>query len=206
MEIDNLIETEALKEAYLNILSLQNEVQCEREALGKDASPVKLANKEEDLNMLCNKLQSKLMEIVHKSCAQPSCKKQLVMLVAGIIQDKEEREGNAKGVGGWRDAWRTTIQQGVKETLGTIHLDSNEQNISCIEGHLELLGKTIMELLDMVKAEILKLYPPSFQVFETYASSCHEFVGEHLKLLLGKITDLKDYNAMLDFVINHYNR
>lgn len=206
MEINNLIETTALKEAYQNILSLQNEVKCEQEALVEEASPVKLANKEKDLNLLYKNLQSKLTEIVRKSCAQPSCKKDLLAQVAGIIQDKEKREADLEGVGGWRDVWRTAVQQGVKETLGKIHSDSKEQNVSSIELHLELLGKKIVELLDMVKAEILDLYPQSFQVFKTYASSCHEFVDEHLKVLLGKITELKDYNAMLDFAINQYHR
>ncbi|MCJ8730648.1 hypothetical protein PDJAM_G00186760 [Pangasius djambal] len=203
MEINNLIETAALKEAYLNILSLQKQVQCEQEALGGEASPVKLANKEKDLNLLYNNLRDKLSKIVCQSCTQPSCNKELLVQVAGIIQDKEKREGDMGGVGGWRDVWRTAIQQGVKETLGKIHLNSYEQNVSCIGVHLELLGKKIVELLEMVKAETL--YPPSFLVFETYASSCHEFVGEHLKVLLGKITELKDYNAMLDFAINRYH-
>ncbi|MCI4376487.1 hypothetical protein PGIGA_G00188910 [Pangasianodon gigas] len=205
MEISNLIETAALKEAYLHILSLQKQVQCEQEALGGEASPVKLANKEKDLNLLYNNLRDKLSKIVCQSCTQPSGNKELLVQVAGIIQDKEKREGDMGGVGGWRDVWRTAIQQGVKETLGKSHLNSYEQNVSCIGVHLELLGKKIVELLEMVKAEILNLYPPSFQVFETYASSCHEFVGEHLKELLGKITELKDYNAMLDFAIKRYH-
>ncbi|XP_047010166.2 exocyst complex component 3-like protein 4 isoform X3 [Ictalurus punctatus] len=205
MEISNLIQMAALKEAYLNILSLQKEVQCEQEALGEGASPMKLALKEKDLNLLYNNLREKLTEIVHQSCAHPSCNKELLVQVAGIIQDKEKREGDVEGLGGWREVWRIAIQQGVKETLGKIHLNSHEQNVSCIGVHLELLGKKIVELLEMVKAEILNLYPPSFEVFETYASSCHEFVGEHLKVLLGKITELNDYNAILDFVINRYH-
>lgn len=206
MEINNLIETAILKEAYQNILSLQKEVECEQEALSQEASPVKLTHKEKDLNLLYNNLRDKLTEIVCQSCAPPSCKKELLVQVVGIIQDKEKSEGNVSGVGVWKDAWKTAIQQGVTETLGKIHPDSNEQSVSCIEVHLEHLGKKIVELLEMVKSEILNLYPASFQVFETYASSCHKFVSEHLKVLLGKITELKDYNAMLDFVINRYHR
>lgn len=206
MEINNLIESAALKEAYLNIVSLQKEFQHEKEALGEEASPVKIDHKEKDLNLLYKNLESKLTEIVSKSCTQPSCKKDLLVQVAGIIQDKEKREGDVRGMGGWRYVWRTAIKQGVNEKLGKIHLDSNGQIPSCVEVHLELLGKKIVELLEMVKAEILNLYPPSFQVLETYASSCHEFVAEHLKMLLGKITELKDYNAMLEFVTKTYHR
>ncbi|KAK3573026.1 hypothetical protein QTP86_012238 [Hemibagrus guttatus] len=205
MEINVLIETAALKEAYLNILSLEKEIKCEQETLGEKASPVKLVHKEKDLNLLYNNLKDKVINIVRQSCAQPSCNKELLVQVAGIIQDKEKREGDVEGVGEWRGVWRAAIQQGVKETLGKIHLYSYEQNVSCVGEHLELLGKKIVELLEMVKAETLNLYPQNFQVFETCVSSCHEFVGEHLKVLLGKVTELKDYNDMLDFAIKRYH-
>lgn len=202
MEIDKLIETTALKEAYLNILSLQKEVECEK--LCEEVSPVKLANKENDLSLLYKNLESKLTEIILQSCAQPFCKRNLLVEVAGIIQDKEKREGDVGGVGRWRDVWRTAVQQGVKETLGKIHQD--KQNVSSVEVHLQLLGKKIVDLLEMVKAKYLNLYPTCFHVFETYASFCHEFVAEHLKALLEKITELEEYNDMLDFVANQYHR
>ncbi|XP_058242107.1 exocyst complex component 3-like protein 4 [Hemibagrus wyckioides] len=205
MGISGLIETAALKEAYLNILSLEKEIKCEQEALGKEASSPKLGHKEKDLNLLYNNLKDKVINIVRQSCVQPSCNKELLEQVAGIIQDKEKREGDVEGVGEWRGVWRAAIQQGVKETLGKIPLYSYEQNVSCVGERLELLGKKIVELLEMVKAEILNLYPQRFQVFETYASSCHEFVGENLKVLLGKVTELQDYNDMLDFVIKRYH-
>lgn len=204
MEINYLIETAALKEAYLNILSLQKEVQSEQKVLGKEAFSEKMVNKEKDLHFLYNNLRNKLSNIVCQSFVQPFCNKELLVLVAGIIQDKETREGELKG--GWRDVWKTAIEQGVNETLGKIYPNSFKQNVSYVGVNLELLGKKIVELLEMVKKEILNLYPQSFLVFETYASSCHEFVGEHLKGLLGKVTDLKDYNDMLDFVINRYHR
>lgn len=204
MEINNLIEMAALKEAYQNILSLRNEFQCKQKALDEEASSVKLVHQEKDLDLLNKNLKSKLIEIVRKSTTQPSHNKELLMQVAGIIQHKETRKADMEMEGGWKDAWKTAIQQGVKETLGKIYSDSNEENAFCIKVHLELLGNEIVKLLEMVKAEVLNLYPQSFQVFETYALSCHEFVHEHLKVLLGKITELKDYNAMLDFAINCY--
>ncbi|KAK2852724.1 hypothetical protein Q7C36_007925 [Tachysurus vachellii] len=202
MEIDGLIEKAELKEAYLNILTLQKEIECEQDALGQEDSPVKLVHKEKDLNLLYNNLMKKVINIAYQSCVQPSFNNDLLVQVAGIIQDKENRERDVEGVGDWRGAWRAAIQQGVKETLGKIYL---KQSVPCVGEHLELLGKMIVELLVKVKAEILNLYPQSFLVFETYASSCHEYVAEHLKVLLGKVTELKDYNDMLDFVINRYH-
>ncbi|KAM9476882.1 exocyst complex component 3-like protein 4 isoform 2-T5 [Clarias gariepinus] len=203
MEINKLIETEALETAYCNILSLEKEVECEKEALGKEGSSVKLAHKEKDLNLLYNYLKDKLSKIVHQSCDQPSYKKELLVQVVHIFQNKEKRGGDEWKE--WRDVWRIAVKQGVKETLGNIPPKSCEQNDSCIGVHLELLGKKIVELLEMVKAEIQNLYPPKFQVFETYAISCHEFVSDHLKVLLGQVTELKDYNALLDFAINQYH-
>ena len=104
------------------------------------------------------------------------------------------------------DAWRAAVKDGVTETLEGVHQDSCENNASWLAVHLGLLGKAIVELLENVKTELVSSYPPSFNLFETYISSCHEFVEEHLSELLGKVTELKDYYAMLDFAINSYHR
>ncbi|TSK22816.1 Exocyst complex component 3-like protein 4 [Bagarius yarrelli] len=205
MEINSLIESADLNKAYLNILSMQKKVQCERDKLGEEPSSVKLAHKEKDLNLLYKNLIDKLSSIVRQSCTQPSGNKELLLQVAGIIEDNEKRKWDVEGLEGLRAVWSTAIQQGVKDRLGKIYLNSNEQTVSCVGANLELLGKNIVELLETVKTETLNLYPQSFLVFETYATSCHEFVGEHLKMLLGKATELKDYNDMMDFVINRYH-
>lgn len=197
MEIDKLIESAALKEAYLNIISLQKEVERGNKGLCEEASPVNLTTKVNDLNLLYKNLESQLTEVIHQSCTKPFCKKGLLVQVAAIIQDKQKREGDVGGVGGWRDVWKTGVQQGMRETLGKIHQDK-----SSVVVHLEFLGKNILQLLEMVKANLLNLYPLSF---ETYASFCHESVAEHLEILLEKITKLEEYNAMLDFVANQYH-
>lgn len=208
MEINNLIKNNILGEAYLNILSLREEVQCEQDALKKDekAFPLELLNKEKDVHLLNNNLRDKLTEIVHQSSSQPSCNKELLVQVANIIQEEEKREGDAEQMGVWRDVWRAAIERGVKETLNKIHLDSYEENISWLAVHLGQVGKVIVEQLEKVKAELTSSYPPSFNVFETYVSIFHKVVGEHLKGLLGKVTELKDYHALLDFILNHYHR
>ncbi|XP_017319299.1 exocyst complex component 3-like protein 4 isoform X1 [Ictalurus punctatus] len=207
MEINNLIKNNILGEAYLNILSLREEVQCEQDALKKDekAFPLELLNKEKDVHLLNNNLRDKLTEIVHQSSSQPSCNKELLVQVANIIQEEEKREGDAEQMGVWRDVWRAAIERGVKETLNKIHLDSYEENISWLAVHLGQVGKVIVEQLEKVKAELTSSYPPSFNVFETYVSIFHKVVGEHLKGLLGKVTELKDYHALLDFILNHYH-
>ncbi|XP_026799522.3 exocyst complex component 3-like protein 4 isoform X1 [Pangasianodon hypophthalmus] len=204
MQINNLIKNNALEDAYVNILSLRNEVQCERDELGEKAFPVELLNKEKDLTLLYNNLRDKLTEIVQQSCAQPSCNKELLVQVAGIIQEEEKREKDEEKMGEWRDVWRAAIQRGVKETLKEIHLDSHEQNASWLAVHLGQVGKVIVVQLGKVKAELMSSYPPSFNVFETYVSTFHKAVGEHLKGLLEKVTEVKDYYALLDFILNCY--
>lgn len=206
MQINNLIKNDVLEEAYSNILSLRGEVQHEQEALGEKAIPMELLNKKKDLSLLYDNLRDKLTEIVQQSSTQPSCNKELLVQVAGIIQEEEKREGDAGDMGGWRDVWRTAIQKGVKETLGNVHLDSHEQNASWLAVHLGHVGKVIVEQLKKVKAELMNSYPPSFNVFETYITTFHKFVGEHLKGLLEKVTETKDYYTLLDFILNRYSR
>ncbi|KAM9477539.1 exocyst complex component 3-like protein 4 isoform 2-T3 [Clarias gariepinus] len=205
MQINNLIKDNILEKAYVNILSLREEVQCEKEALAGNDSPGELLNKEKDLSMLYNNLRDKLTEIVQQSSAQPSFNKELLVQMSGIIQEEEKREGDAGKMGGWRDVWRAAIQRGVKETLEKIHLDSHEQNVSWLAIHLGQVGKVIVEQLEKVKAELTSSYPPSFNVFETYVSSFHKAVAEHLKVLLGKVTEVKDYYALLDFILKRYH-
>lgn len=206
MQINNLIKNNVLEEAYLNILSLREEIQREQEALGEKAFPKELLNKEKDLGLLYNNLRDKLTEIVQQSCTQPTCSKELLVQVAGIIQEEEKREEDTGQTWGWRDVWRAAIQRGAKETVKKVHLDSHEKNASWLAVHLGQVGKAIVEQLVKVKAELTSCYPPSFNVFETYVSTFHKVVREHLKGLLEKVTEVKDYYALLDFILNHYHR
>lgn len=206
MEINNLIKTNFLEKAYLNILSLREEFQDEQLAFdGKDPSQ-ELKNKETDLSLLYNNLREKLTEIVQQSSVQPSCNKELLLQLAAIIQEEEKRKGDVGQMGEWRDIWRDAIQKGVKETLEKVHLDSHEQNTSWLAIHLGQVGKVIVEQLEKIKAELINFYPPSFNVFDTYASTFHKVVAEHLKGLVEKVTEVKDYYALLDFVLNRYSR
>ncbi|KAL6487270.1 hypothetical protein MHYP_G00038960 [Metynnis hypsauchen] len=202
-EINELLKNDYLKEAYVNLLSLQREIRREREALGETTPLVELSNKEKDLSQLCKTLRKRLTDIVQHSCDSTS--KELLMLAARIIQEQENREGDPGGMRGWMDAWKAAVKDGVTETLKGVHLDSCEDNASWLAVHLGLLGKVIVELLEKVKTELVTSYPPSFPVFDTYVSSCHEFVEEHLRELRGKVTERKDYYAMLDFAINSYH-
>ncbi|KAI4902135.1 hypothetical protein NFI96_025540 [Prochilodus magdalenae] len=202
-KIHELLQSNSLKEAYLNLLSLRLEIQREREALSEKTPIIDLTTKEKDLSQLCETLRKKLTDIVRHSCNQTS--KELLMHAAHIIHEEEKREGDPGGMKGWMDAWRAAVQDGVRDTLEGVQLDSRESNISWLAVHLGLLGKAIVEHLEKVKTEFVDSYPESFNVFETYVSAWHELVGKHLKELLEKVTEFKDYYAMLEFTTNSYH-
>ncbi|KAL7890074.1 hypothetical protein AOLI_G00023320 [Acnodon oligacanthus] len=203
LEIDELLKRGDLEKAYLNLLSLRLEIQHDLKALSEKTPSVELPNKEKDLSMLFETLKTKLTDIVRRSCDLTSS--ELLMLAVHIIQEEEKQEGDPGGMRGWMDAWKAAVKDGVRETLKGVHLDSCENNASWLAVHLGLLGKAMVELLEKVKTELVTSYPPSFHVFDTYVSSCHEVVEEHLKELLEKVTKLKDYYSMLDFTINSYH-
>ncbi|XP_055721043.1 exocyst complex component 3-like protein 4 isoform X2 [Salvelinus fontinalis] len=209
MQINKLIGMEVLEEAYLNLLSLCQEFQQEREECTEEASPMELAKKEKDLRLLYNALLDKVKEIVRDSNSFPSRNKDLLMHVAHVIQEEEKREAEPGfvgmvGPGGWRGAWREAVSEGVQATLKSVHLDRPEQNASWLAIHLGMLGKAIVEDLKKVKGELQGSYPPSFNVFSTYVSCYHGAVSQHLKRLQQQVTDLKDYYTLLDWIINHY--
>uniref|UniRef100_A0A8C2DG74 Exocyst complex component 3-like 4 n=1 Tax=Cyprinus carpio TaxID=7962 RepID=A0A8C2DG74_CYPCA len=204
MEINKLMEMEALEEAYVNLLSLRLEFQKEHQALDQEDYPIELVNKEKDLSLLYSTLRNKMFVIVRNSNALPSCNKELLAYVAHIILEEEKRQGEPGAMQGWREAWRDAILNGVQDTLKKVHLDSREQNAAWLAVHLGLLGKVVVEDLERVKTELQSSYPEDFNVFETYVSCYHEAVGEHLKRLLEKVTELKDYYALLEFIIHRY--
>ncbi|XP_041710918.1 exocyst complex component 3 isoform X1 [Coregonus clupeaformis] len=209
MQINKLIGMEVLEEAYLNLLSLCQEFQREREECTEEASSMELAKKEKDLKLLYSALRDKVKEIVRDSNSFTSRNKELLVHVARVIQEEEKREaepgaGGVVGPGGWRGAWREAVSEGVQATLKSVHLDRPEQNASWLAIHLGLLGKAIVEDLEKVKGELQGSYPPSFNVFSTYVSCYHGAVSQHLKTLQQQVTDLKDYYALLDWIINHY--
>uniref|UniRef100_A0A4W5QDZ5 Exocyst complex component 3-like protein 4 n=1 Tax=Hucho hucho TaxID=62062 RepID=A0A4W5QDZ5_9TELE len=207
MQINELIKTEVLEEAHLNLLSLRQEFQRERKECTEEAFPMELAKKEKDLSILYRAMQEKVKEIVRDSKSLPSHNKELLMHVACIIQEEEKREaepGGVVGLGGWRDAWMEAVSEGVEATLKRVHLDRPEQNASWLAIHLGLLGKAIVENLEKVKGELQSSYPPSFNVFSTYMSCYHGAVSQHLSTLQQQVTDLKDYYSLLDWIINRY--
>lgn len=204
MEINKLIEMEVLEEAYVNLLSLRLELQRERQALDQEDCPIELVHKEKDLSLLYGTLRNKMSAIVRNSSALPLRNQELLVYVAQIILEEEKRQGEPGAMQGWREAWRDAVRDGARDTLQKVHLDSREQNTSWLAVHLGLLGKAVVEDLERVKTELLSSYPADFKVFETYVSCHHEAVGEHLKRLLEKVTELKDYYALLDFIIHRY--
>ena len=98
------------------------------------------------------------------------------------------------------------MSEGVQAKLDSVPLDAMELKASWLAVHLGLLGKTIVEDLENVKRDLQGSYPPSFNVFSTYVSCYHAAVGQHLKKLLEKVKDLKDYYALLDWIIHRYER
>uniref|UniRef100_UPI003AAF94E1 exocyst complex component 3-like protein 4 n=1 Tax=Centroberyx gerrardi TaxID=166262 RepID=UPI003AAF94E1 len=207
MQINKLIDMEVLEEAHLNLLSLRQEFQQERQQCGEDDSPVDLVKKEKDLNLLYGDLRDKVKALVRDSNSLPSRNKGLLVHVARIIQEEEKREGDPGGVagpGGWRDIWREAVGEGVRAKLASVHLDGREQNTSWLAVHLGILGKAIVEDLEVVKRDLRWSYPPSFNVFSTYVRSYHTAVGQHLKKLDQQATELRDLYALLDWIINRY--
>ncbi|XP_036398952.1 exocyst complex component 3-like protein 4 [Megalops cyprinoides] len=205
MQINKLIEMEVLEEAHLNLLSLREELRREQEAGGDAASTMDLVNKQKDLDLLYRALRDKVKDIVRDSSKLPSRNKELLVHVARIIQEEEKREGSSgSGQGGWMDTWKEAVLEGVRAKIGSVHLDSREQNTSWLAVHLGLLGTAIVEDLENVKNELKDSYPPSFDVFNTYVDCYHQAIAQHLKKILQLKLDSKDLYALLDWIINRY--
>ncbi|KAG5285175.1 hypothetical protein AALO_G00000380 [Alosa alosa] len=202
MQINKLIELEVLEEAHLNLLSLRREFHQQQEEAGPDASPVELAHLEKDLHLLYGALRTKMAAIVRQSSVLPARNKELLVQVARVVQEEERRGG---GGWGWRDFWRDAVRDGVRDVLQAVHLDTPERNTSWLAVHLGLLGKAIVENLERVKAELQASYPPSFRVFDHYVDACHQVTTEHLQRLMGRVRELKDYYALLDFMTHRYH-
>ncbi|KAL1263312.1 hypothetical protein QQF64_006051 [Cirrhinus molitorella] len=198
MQIQDYIQTDMLKEAYLNLLSLRLELKVERSTMGEGASQANLDKKEKDLSLLYDTLRDKMSVIVRNS------NKELLVYVAHIILEEEKRQGEPGAMQGCRETWRAAVLNGVRDTLEKVPLDSREQNASWLAVHLELLGKAVVDDLERVKTDLQSLYPADFKVYETYVSCHHEAVGEHLKKLVEKVTELKDYYALLEFITHSY--
>ncbi|XP_070698445.1 exocyst complex component 3-like protein 4 [Pempheris klunzingeri] len=204
MQINKLIEMEVLEEAHLNLLAMRHEFQQECERCGED-SPMELAKKEKDLNLLYGELRNKVNTIVRNSNSLPSRNKGLLVLVARIIQEEERRAEEPGGLpSSWMEAWSEAVAEGVRVKVEHVHLEQMEQNKSWLAVHLGLLGKAIVDDLESVKRDLRWSYPPSFKVFSTYVESYHRVVGRHLKKVEQQATEQKDLYALLDWIINRY--
>ncbi|KAK5857809.1 hypothetical protein PBY51_011029 [Eleginops maclovinus] len=199
MEINKLIEMALLEEAHLNLLALRQELQQEQERSGDD-SPMELAKKEKDLNLLYGELRKKFKTIM---CDPNSL--ELLEPMVRIIQEEEKRAGQPGGLqDSWMEAWREMVDGCVQVKIKSIKLEQREKNPSWLAVHLGLLGKSIVDDLENVKKDLRWSYPPSFKVFSTYVRSYHSGVRQHLKKLEPQVTEVKDLYALLNWIINSY--
>lgn len=206
MQISKLIEMEELEEAHLHLLALRQEFQQEQRCCGED-SLKELAKKEKDLSLLYGDLRDKTKAIVRNSNILPFITKDLLLQVARIIQEEERRAEEPGGLpGSWMESWREAVGEGVQAKVESVQMEQKEQNVSWLALHLALLGKAIVEDLEAVRKKLCRSYPPSFKVFSAYVSSYHRVVGQHLKKLEPKTTELKDLYHLLDWIINSYKR
>nr|XP_057934589.1 exocyst complex component 3-like protein 4 isoform X2 [Doryrhamphus excisus]XP_057934590.1 exocyst complex component 3-like protein 4 isoform X2 [Doryrhamphus excisus] len=205
MQINKLIEMEVLEEAHLNLLALRVEFQQEWRHCGQDCS-MEMAKKEKDLSILYADLRHKIMSIVRTSVSLPSRNRGLLVHVARIVQEEDKRAQEPGGLqGSWMDAWREAVGEGVREKVESVHLEQSHLNASWLAVHLGLLGKAVVEDLEMVKRDIRWSYPPSFMVFCTYVESYHATIRQHLNKLLQQTTQLKDLYALLDWIVHRYH-
>ncbi|XP_056615981.1 exocyst complex component 3 [Triplophysa dalaica] len=197
LQIREYIKTDELKKAYVNLLSLRLDIEQKRGALEEGASDVDLVNKETDISMLFDTLKNKIADIV-RSSTLPSINKELLGQVVTIVLEEKKK---SEMMMGWMEMLRNAVRDGVRDSLKKVPLDKPEQNTSWLAVHLGLLGKAIEDDLKRVTSELLSSYPKDFNVFETYVSCYHEVAEEHLKEILEKVTDAKDYKTLLDFII-----
>lgn len=206
MQISKLIEMKELEEAHLHLLALRQEFQREQRSC-EEESLLELGKKEKDLSLLYGDLRSKIQAVVRESNSPASLDKDLLLQAARIIQEEERRAEEPGGLAGsWMGSWREAVAEGVQAKVGSVPLESKEQNVSWLAVHLALLGKAIVEDLEGVRKELRRSYPPSFKVFGAYVSSYHRVAGRHLKELDQQTTELKDMYALLDWTINGYKR
>ncbi|CAL8273754.1 unnamed protein product [Merluccius merluccius] len=205
MQINELIEKEVLEEAHLNLLSLRQEFK--EEWCVEEKGSIELSKKEKDLHLLYTALRHKVKAIVRDSSSLTSRNQDLLVYIARIVQEEERREGEPGGLavpGGWREVWREAVGEGVQAMVASVHLDGPDQNSAWLAIHLGLLGQAIVQDLEQVKRVLWGSYPPSFEVFSTYVRSYHWVVAQHLKLLQPQVKELKDYFALLDWIVNRY--
>ncbi|XP_077420104.1 exocyst complex component 3-like protein 4 [Vanacampus margaritifer] len=206
MQISKLIEMEVLEEAHVHLLALRAEFQRERLHLDQEDSPVELAKKEKDLNLLYADLRRKIASIVRTAVSLPARNKGLLVHVARIVQEEDKRAQEPGGLqGSWMDAWREAVDRGARDKVEGVHLEpTNHSNASWLAVHLGLLGKALVEDLEKVKRDLRWSYPPSFGVFATYVRGYHAAVTRHLHTLEGRAVQLKELYALLDWTVHRY--
>ncbi|TRY68141.1 hypothetical protein DNTS_030020 [Danionella cerebrum] len=188
-----------LQEDYESLLSDPQEPQGEQ-----NSSPDKdLVNKEKDINKLFKGLKNKISEVVRSSSLPPLSKEPLVYM-AHVILEEEKRHSEPGTMQGWRESWKEAIQDRVRDLVKKVPLESREKNVSWLAVHLGILGKTLEENLEKVERDLVNLYPPDFNVLETYESCHREAVTEHVKDLLERVTKMKDYHALLEFLVHRW--
>ncbi|XP_060118820.1 exocyst complex component 3-like protein 4 [Heteronotia binoei] len=214
MEINKLIQTRELLEAFENIKSLEMELLASKH----EDNPKGYTVKAKDVDLLYDHISKVIWQIVQETLDLPCIDEKALTSLVTLIEDEEKAHPEASkatissgpaelGLArNWRELWKEAVNQSAKERVCKVPVPLKDDDQSWLAKHLGFLTMAVKEDLLKVKLHVQKCYPQDYNVCDTYLGAFHKALSVHLDDILGKNSlTLSEFYALLSWITNIYH-
>nr|XP_056707236.1 exocyst complex component 3-like protein 4 [Euleptes europaea] len=216
MEINTLIQTRQLLEAFEYIKDFEMELLAERDAKKYEDNPKEYRVKAKDIGLLYDHVSKVIWQIVQETLDLPSLDEKALTSLPTLIEKEEKAHPEASTVScgavalgsarNWRELWKAAVSQSVKGRVGKVPVSLKDDDESWLSVHLGFLRTAIREDLLKVKLHVQKCYPPDYNVCGMYVEAFHEALSVHLcGFLEDNSLTLSELCALLNWISNVYH-
>ncbi|XP_077179870.1 exocyst complex component 3-like protein 4 isoform X2 [Paroedura picta] len=217
MEINKLIQTRQLLDAFDNIKGLEMELLAERDVKKYVDNPMEYAMKAKDVDLLYDHVSKVTWQIVQETLDLPGVDKKALASLATLIEEEEKAHpagseapvssgpaalGSARN---WRELWREAVNHSAKGRVCKVPVPLKDDDQSWLSKHLGFLTMAVKEDLLKVKLDVQKCYPRDYDVCDTYVGAFHKAISVHVHDIWGKNSlTLSDLYTLLNWITNTY--
>ncbi|KAL8168920.1 UNVERIFIED_CONTAM: hypothetical protein K2H54_024442 [Gekko kuhli] len=217
MEINKLIQTRQLLEAFENIKGMEMELLAERDAKKYEDNPKEYTVKAKDVDLLYDHISKVIRQIVQETLDLPGIDEKALTTLVTLIEEEEKAHPEASeptissrpaalgSARNWRQLWKEAVNQSAKGRVCDMPVPLKNNNQSWLSQHLAFFTTAVKEDLFKVKLHIQKCYPQDYNVCDTYVGAFHEALSVYLHDILEENSlTLSECHALFNWITNIY--
>lgn len=203
----DLLEEQKLWDASQHLIVLEKSLMSKSEG-GLNTS-------QQDIESVYEVLKHKVFSILKDSVLLAKTNPELLQQAVEALKEQEKEDQNYMLENPpdqnvqfrprkWKELWMVTVKESAESRMKDTSRTPITENLSTLGQNFLHMGKTMKEDLTVVVKYIEQLYPPEFNVFNTYAELYHNYFACQAKKNAEAHLEDKDIYLLLSWVHSIY--